>query len=745
MGDDMYKITLESESTFTAPKVLHDPENGIFVLDAKLTKELNTSGTFTFRIDSSHNEFTLVYNCFMRRFTFVKVSRDNEQLWMGRIFRTTIDRVDNTMLVECEGELSFITDCMLKPYSFNGTPRQLLQYYADEIQPISDFDSIVVRNVTVQDPNNYIVRSNSDYSNAWDEISAKTFGSSLGGYLFGEISDDGTQQTLTLDWLAEPGGIGTQVIGYGDNLLSISDINDGTNIIRSVVPYGAKLTDGSPPTYVNLVGYHGDPPAGYNINYNTGAINITPPPNLYGVMAPVHFEDCETVSGLINAAAKYLSDHENDIRSLSVSAIDLHDIDVNVDALELGDEYEVRYKNIGTHTDASVSLVLVKYSLDLLHPESSTFEFGKLDNNNISADISSGGGSSVSGGGGGTDIPYIWRGEAPNAAVSDERDSESYIAALNQADMDTSGGLLEPSGTAANGAGRYGNTPYISLKWKPYQSTATSYPYSWINMNTDNFVVDAHHQIRVYAHNSIRFYPDYQNYNDRFLNLAGFGDTAGYGNDFAAFKNMDVQVIDTEGEPRGYYLRDKVDVAYPALLDNGSNLWIGASQSAARHHAGGVCISSGYDTTNSKGNDSIYISIPNTANDGSTSYKVWHAGNLKTGTIVEKAASNASRASGSNINFNNVSLAAGTWLVVACFGFGSNTSGVRAGKLTTTSADTSTLTEGQATLSPPSAAMRFTVSRIFSLSATTTVYAVGYQNSGSSINGQASIKAVRII
>lgn len=71
---------------------------------------------------------------------------------------------------------------------------------------------------------------------------------------------------------------------------------------------------------------------------------------------------------------------------------------------------------------------------------------------------------------------------------------------------------------------------------------------------------------------------------------------------------------------------DKSDAEYELIGDNGSNMWIGANATADTHHVGGTYISAGYDSTNSKGFDSIRISVPNTANNGATNHLAYHEG-----------------------------------------------------------------------------------------------------------------------
>lgn len=76
---------------------------------------------------------------------------------------------------------------------------------------------------------------------------------------------------------------------------------------------------------------------------------------------------------------------------------------------------------------------------------------------------------------------------------------------------------------------------------------------------------------------------------------------------------------------KGYYLKDSTGYQYPGVYDNGSNLWLGSTATASQHHRGQTYISAGHNGTT--GNQTIYISVPNVANNGGTNYAVLHAGN----------------------------------------------------------------------------------------------------------------------
>lgn len=86
----------------------------------------------------------------------------------------------------------------------------------------------------------------------------------------------------------------------------------------------------------------------------------------------------------------------------------------------------------------------------------------------------------------------------------------------------------------------------------------------------------------------------------------------------------------TTSSGKGHYLKDSGGNEYPGIYDNGSNLWIGSTQTQATHHIGGTYISAGYNSTNSAGNPTIYISVPTAENNNGSNYPVFHSGNFTT-------------------------------------------------------------------------------------------------------------------
>ena len=78
----------------------------------------------------------------------------------------------------------------------------------------------------------------------------------------------------------------------------------------------------------------------------------------------------------------------------------------------------------------------------------------------------------------------------------------------------------------------------------------------------------------------------------------------------------------------GLYAKDSASRTFGMIWYNATNLWIGADSGDGIHHAGKTFISTGYDTSNSVGNDTAYIVVPSLS--GSTwshsTYEIIHSG-----------------------------------------------------------------------------------------------------------------------
>lgn len=224
-------------------------------------------------------------------------------------------------------------------------------------------------------------------------------------------------------------------------------------------------------------------------------------------------------------------------------------------------------------------------------------------------------------------------------------------------------------------------------------------------------------------------------------------------------------VFDTAG--RGLYALDRADFSYPLIRDNGSNLWIGATQASAQHHAGATYISSGYNVAQGTGNESIYVSVPNATNTGASQYAVYHAGNLTNattsanglmastdkeklddiGTMVNISSGSVTigTATGWQSTGKSFTLSAGTWIVDAGCAFANNATGRRG--VCVSASDGGSQVDYLSVVTSPAVSGAITYlsfTWVVKVTTSTTYYLSAVQNSGGDLSCTPRLKAVKI-
>lgn len=365
------------------------------VVSATLTDAVNAASVLEFTIPRDHPALARMMESIADQAN-VKyyVHRDSAIIFEGRAYKYSRDDITGLVTFIIESEFARMNDVVVPPYHFTGTPREYLELLLDNAVVMN------VGNVTVTDPNNYIVRSNEEPSILWDEIADKCIGSSLGGYI--ETDQSGTY----VSWLATPSASGDQTIVKEINLLEMTDEADASSGFSGVYVYGAETgteNEYGQKQYVNLDGYNvqAELPSGYF--YNFGVIFSPTLEDRYGDNKRIlHCDNVTTPSVLIQRAIAYLESQEI-AKTITVSALDMADLGDEVDNFDAGQTVTV------TARDVTYNAMITRISRDLLDPSNTTFEFGATDN--ISGSGSASGGS----GGGGTAIsPYFWHTDVAN-------------------------------------------------------------------------------------------------------------------------------------------------------------------------------------------------------------------------------------------------------------------------------------------------------------------------------------------
>ena len=125
-----------------------------YLLTPILTQKVNLPDELKFSIDPNHP----YYGSIVRLASRVKVYRDGVLISILRPLDNTLSMIRQEQWV-CEGVIAWLTDAIIRPFSFTGTPTELFAKFINEYNAqVSSAQQIALGTVTVTDPNDTIVR-----------------------------------------------------------------------------------------------------------------------------------------------------------------------------------------------------------------------------------------------------------------------------------------------------------------------------------------------------------------------------------------------------------------------------------------------------------------------------------------------------------------------------------------------------------------------------------------------------------
>lgn len=321
------------------------------IINPKLDLELNKSGSFDFSMYSNHPNF----ECLQKLKSTITVYQNDFLIFRGRILNDE-QGFYNEKQVSCEGELAFLVDSVQRPYEFSGSPTQLFaQFINNHNSQVDDDRKFLIGNVTVEDKNDYIARSDTQYSNTLDSILQKLV-EPLGGYLFVRHETDGNY----IDWLEDFDILSNQKIEFGKNLVDINKVVKGEDIATAIIPLGAKLESDSEKRLT--IASVND---GVDYVFDEDAVQI------YGwIFKTVTWDDVSLPENLLRKANEYLGSAKNLIGSIELNAIDVPAIGEN--PFRIGTYVEV----ISEPHDLNANFLVSKLSIQLNSPGNNKLTLG---------------------------------------------------------------------------------------------------------------------------------------------------------------------------------------------------------------------------------------------------------------------------------------------------------------------------------------------------------------------------------
>lgn len=352
----MYKIY--ADDTLIYDSTLEDYRIG----KGLISLETNKSGSFTFSVYPDH----FFYDGFVRLKTVITVYKSGKIVFRGRILNDVTDYWNNKVIT-CEGELGFLQDSIIRPFSFNGTPEDLFKKFIEEHNSqVDEFKRFKVGTISVVDPNDYIARSNSNYESALSNLNSRLIEDSLGGYFYITHGEDGTDQTPTINYLADFTKVSSQKIEFGSNLKNYTKTVKADDIATAIIPLGREVDDGDDSTEnskLTIASVNG----GKDYVYSESGVA------LYGwITKVVSWNDVTEASNLKTKAEAYLDSVMKQNITIELNAIDLHLLDHSIESFNVCDYIHV----ISEPHNFDSTLLCNKQTLDLLKPENDSIVLG---------------------------------------------------------------------------------------------------------------------------------------------------------------------------------------------------------------------------------------------------------------------------------------------------------------------------------------------------------------------------------
>lgn len=356
----MYKVYCDSLLLY------HSKLESLKIFNPSLELELNKTGSFVFTVYPDHPQ----YGWIQKLKSIITVYQGDYLVFRGRVLDDETGFY-NEKHITCEGELAFLLDSVQRPYDYTGTIAGYLNLLIDSHNAhVEESKWFTVGNVTVTDPNDYIVRSSIDYVNTWDEMQKKLL-DLLGGYIV--VRHEGYVNYI--DYLQDFTLLSPQKITFGENLLDLKRIRKGADIATALIPLGAKLQDEEgkdTDTRLTIAAV------------NEGLDYITDPAGVdkYGFICVTNvWDDVTEAANLLTKGKAHLAGLVNQAETVELTAADLATVNTSFSSFHLGTYVQVNSKPHGI----AQNLLVVKLSLKPLEPGANKLTLGGAFNGLSSA------------------------------------------------------------------------------------------------------------------------------------------------------------------------------------------------------------------------------------------------------------------------------------------------------------------------------------------------------------------------
>ena len=317
----MYRVYVQYEGT---EYPLYEPlDDEMQIFEPVLTEEPGSAGSFQFQIYRGHANYDKLNPCKSE----VILYQDQEEIFRGRMLKPEQD-FNNIVTITCEGELTYLLDSIQRPVTISGgIPTYMEKLLEVHNSQVDETKQIELGQINVTSDGTDIERTINSYTPTLTLL--RQLPEEYGGYL--RIRRN--QGKKYLDYVWDYGGINTQVIRFGENLLDLTKYVDASGIITCLIPQGGEVEyeDELGETQTRTIDI---------TSVNDGKDYIMAAQETldeYGkIWGYQKFEDVTSPDLLLKKAKAYLEEASALPESVEISAVDLALLDTSVESFKAG-------------------------------------------------------------------------------------------------------------------------------------------------------------------------------------------------------------------------------------------------------------------------------------------------------------------------------------------------------------------------------------------------------------------------
>ncbi|MBE6724981.1 MAG: hypothetical protein E7576_07275 [Ruminococcaceae bacterium] len=348
----MYQIY--ADNTLIYDDTSSDPY--IKVASPSLTMEESAAGSLRMTLPPGNAG----YEAIVRMATEIVVKKDGDEIWSGRALQETKDFWNQRQLV-CEGALAYLNDTTQPPHAYSYSGGTAVRQYLSALLTVHNANVPASKQFTlgaVTVTGDISVTTNYEKTMECVNKLIQEFGGNMR-----VRKENGVRY---LDYLNTEARTTTQAIEFGKNLIDFTKSSDSSDYATVVIPLGAKQDEEieGVDNYLTVKSVNG------------GSIYVQASQEVisqYGwIETVVHWDDETSASALLAKGQQYLSDIQFDTMVLTLSALDLHYLNAEIEDVRVGDRIHV----ISTLHGIDRFFPVKKLTIPLDQPQNTVFQLG---------------------------------------------------------------------------------------------------------------------------------------------------------------------------------------------------------------------------------------------------------------------------------------------------------------------------------------------------------------------------------